>query len=212
VAKALAGVQALGGVGVVLGVGIGEHEGEYAAARRPFVGRADRLERAVAEVRGHWTEGPERYRQRPVPPAVPIWFAGRTHPAIARAARLGDGWTPMLLSAAQYRRRVAWLDEELEAAGRPRAAVRRAVTTWVSVDDDLGRAVADGTAWLGSLFGRPAGAFARRLVAGGPAACAEAVAELRAAGAEHVILQVTADDPRPTLDRLLPALAPALGG
>ena len=77
---------------------------------------------------------------------------------------------------------------------------------FVSLDEDRLRGVAKGTAWMGSLYGLPPKAFDRHLVAGSPDEVAARVAEYRAAGAEHVAVYVTDDQPIDQFERLMAAL------
>ena len=59
---------------------------------------------------------------------------------------------------------------------------------------------------MSSMYGIPAKAFERHLVAGTPSQVADTVAEYRNAGAEHVALYVTADEPLPQFETLVDAL------
>jgi hypothetical protein len=59
---------------------------------------------------------------------------------------------------------------------------------------------------MSSMYGIPAKAFERHLVAGTPSHVAATVAEFRDAGAEHVVLYVTADEPIPQFETLVDAL------
>jgi len=63
---------------------------------------------------------------------------------------------------------------------------------------------------MGSLYGIPARAFDRHLVHGTATGVAEVVASFRDAGAEHVVVYVTADRPMDQFGRLMEAL-PAAG-
>ena len=80
---------------------------------------------------------------------------------------------------------------------------------FVSLDDDVARGTAKGTAWMGSLYGLPPKAFERHLVAGTPGEVAARVAAYRAAGADHVAVYVTDDRPIDQFERLLAALPSA---
>ena len=63
---------------------------------------------------------------------------------------------------------------------------------------------------MSSLYGIPAKAFERHLVSGTAAEVAEVVATFRDAGAEHVAVYVTDDQPLEQFERLVAAL-PAAG-
>jgi len=81
---------------------------------------------------------------------------------------------------------------------------------FISIDDDPDRARRRGTGWMSSLYGIPGRAFDRHLVHGTAAEVAEVVAAYRRAGAEHVVVYVTADQPMDQFERLVAAL-PAAG-
>jgi hypothetical protein len=63
---------------------------------------------------------------------------------------------------------------------------------------------------MSSMYGIPAKAFERHLVAGTASEVAETVATFRRAGAEHVALYITEDEPLDQFERLATAL-PAAG-
>ncbi len=60
---------------------------------------------------------------------------------------------------------------------------------------------------MSSLYGIPARAFERHLVHGSAADVAGVVASFRAAGAQHVVVYVTADHPIEQFERLVAALS-----
>ena len=106
-AKAFATLDALSGGRVILGVGAGHVEAEFAALGVTFRRRGALLDEAIDAVVAAWTdEYPEhdgsawQFRdlgQRPRPvqqPRPPIWVGGSTLPALRRAAERGDGWLP----------------------------------------------------------------------------------------------------------------------
>ena len=106
-AKAFATLDALSGGRVILGVGAGHLEAEFAALGVAFRRRGALLDEAIDGVVAAWTEeypvldGPTwparelGIRPRPVQqPRPPIWVGGSTPHAIRRAATRGDGWLP----------------------------------------------------------------------------------------------------------------------
>ncbi len=69
----------------------------------------------------------------------------------------------------------------------------RAVVVFVGVGgDEAGRR---GLEWMSSLYGLPARSFARHLVTGDARRCAAALGRYVEAGAQHVAVFVTDDDP-----------------
>ncbi len=106
-AKAFATLDALSGGRVILGVGAGHLEAEFAALGVDFARRGalldDAIEAVAAAFRDEFPEHDGRVwqlrdmglRPRPVQrPRPPIWVGGSTPAALRRAAARGDGWLP----------------------------------------------------------------------------------------------------------------------
>src|SRR6266705_2734505 len=106
-AKSFATLDALSGGRVIVGVGAGHLEDEFAALGVPFAGRGRRVDEAIDllaaaltdEFPDHdgptWTVHDLGLRPRPVQrPRPPIWVGGSTRAALRRAAERGDGWLP----------------------------------------------------------------------------------------------------------------------
>ncbi len=218
VAKQAASLQSLSGGRFILGVGVGSHPGEYQQAGIDFHDRGRLLDAGIADLRQSWSTGhgvdrgdpavggASQYRQLPEPSAIPVWVGGSSHAALRRAATLADGWMPLFLSPAQYGEAVEQLAKEVAGAGRPTETVTPAMVLFVSIDDDPVTGLDRGTRWMSSLYGIPAKAFDRHLVAGTAAEVAEVVATYRSAGAQHVAIYVTQDQPLDQFDRLTSAL------
>jgi probable F420-dependent oxidoreductase len=106
-AKAFATLDALSGGRLILGVGAGHLEGEFATLGVDFKRRGKLLDEAIDLVKKAFLDeypshdGPTwpvhdvgqapRPAQRPRPP---IWVGGSTPAALKRAAERGDGWLP----------------------------------------------------------------------------------------------------------------------
>ncbi len=222
VAKQAASLQTLSGGRLILGVGVGSHPGEYEQSGIDYHTRGRLLDAGIIELRRSWAsgqgvlrgdtedDGPARYRQLPEPSSVPVWAGGSSEAALRRAATLGDGWMPLFLSPTEYGHAVERLAKEVDRAGRPVGSVVPSMVLFISIDDDAGVARRRGTGWMASLYGIPARAFDRHLVYGTAAEVADVVTSFRTAGAEHVVVYVTADDPMDQFERLVAAL-PAAG-
>ena len=99
-AKAVATLDAMSGGRVILGVGTGYLEEEFAALEVPFDDRNERVDRAIRMMREVWSGAsvPPGNSALPLPvqqPGPPIWIGGNSRRAVRRAAELGDGWSPM---------------------------------------------------------------------------------------------------------------------
>ncbi len=194
VAKQAASLQELSGGRLLLGVGVGSHEGEYDAAGVPFHGRGALLDAGIDQLHAAWASADaEHYRQLPPVGTVPVWVGGSSEAALRRAARHAEGWIPLFLTPEQYAAAMDRLDKEADRAGRDPAGVTRAMTCFVSVGDEATNQA--GLDWMGSMYGLPAKAFARHLVAGDAPTVAAALEEWREAGAEHIAVYFTSDDP-----------------
>ena len=103
VAKSVATAAVLSGGRVALGVGVGWIREEYAELGSEFRTRGSRLDEMIPLLRALWAGGVVEHhgahyefgglRLSPAPPGpVPIYVGGASRAALARAARLGDGW------------------------------------------------------------------------------------------------------------------------
>ncbi len=222
VAKQAATLQTLSRGRLVLGVGVGSHPGEYEQVGAAYHRRGHDLDTGIGELHRAWasgagviagdvasTDATERYRQLPTPKRVPVWVGGSSEAALRRAAHLADGWMPLFLSVDEYGAAVERLGKETDAVGRASGTVTPAMVLFVSLDQDHARGVAKGTGWMSSLYGIPGKAFERHLVAGTPDEVAARVTEYRSAGAEHVAIYVTDDQPIEQFERLVVELSAA---
>jgi alkanesulfonate monooxygenase SsuD/methylene tetrahydromethanopterin reductase-like flavin-dependent oxidoreductase (luciferase family) len=219
VAKQFASLQALSRGRMILGVGVGSHEGEYVQVGADYHHRGHDLDDGIDDLHRAWASGEgadrgdttsavpaERYRQLPAAPPVPVWVGGSSEAALHRAATRGDGWMPLFLSVDEYGEAVRRLAKEADAAGRDPGDVTPAMVVFVAVDDDADAGRAKGTAWMSSLYGLPPKAFERHLVAGSATEVARQVTAYQEAGAEHVAVYVTDDAPLPQFAQLMAAL------
>jgi probable F420-dependent oxidoreductase len=108
-AKMLATADVLSGGRLVVGVGVGWLEEEFAAlGAPPFEARGAASDEALEIVLKLWTGSPASHvgrffrfddiRCEPLPlqrPHPPIWVGGHSRAALRRAARYGDGWHPV---------------------------------------------------------------------------------------------------------------------
>ena len=107
-AKELATIDFLSGGRCLPAVGLGaEDEEEYEACGTEKRVRVSRTEEAVHLIRRLWSEDNVTHKgnhfsltnvtvqPKPVQKNLPpIWFGGRSEPALRRTAKLGDGWLP----------------------------------------------------------------------------------------------------------------------
>lgn len=116
-AKAIASLDAASGGRVIMGVGAGYLEGEFAALGADFGTRNDVTDEAIVAMKAAWTgetvamKG-ERFEaagntMQPPPvqrPHPPIWIGGNSPRARRRTVDFAQGWSPMPLPAAGTKR------------------------------------------------------------------------------------------------------------
>ncbi|MBW3662487.1 MAG: LLM class F420-dependent oxidoreductase [Actinobacteria bacterium] len=100
---------------VILGVGVGSLQEEFALLDAPFDGRGARADDAIRAIRAAWGEAVPSYSgahysfdalvidPRAPRPDVAIWVGGRTARSLRRAVELGDGWVPFGLGLDEVR-------------------------------------------------------------------------------------------------------------
>ena len=176
-AKAIATLDLLSGGRVILGVGAGYLEPEFAALDADFEHRNDVLDDALRAMVAAWSaDDVDGVATSPRPvqqPGPPVWIGGNSKRAIRRAVELGQGWVPMPspASAATHLRtpgleslddlseRLRYLREQCDAAGRDAGEIdvafmpsgldmfARATPDAARVVDDIGALAAIGVTW-----------------------------------------------------------------
>jgi probable F420-dependent oxidoreductase len=129
VAKQAAEADILSGGRLRLGIGTGWNFIEYQALGMDWKTRGARQAEQVEVLRRLWTQDLVTFRGRfhdlkevsitpaPIQRPIPIWFGGSSDAAMERAARLGDGWMP-IMPPDEAEQKIAALRGHLEAFGR----------------------------------------------------------------------------------------------
>jgi probable F420-dependent oxidoreductase len=211
VAKQLADLdsRSRGRVSVGLGVG-GEFPAEFRAVGVPLSERGVRTDEAIEVLRLLWkgdrvshhgrffdfddvelrpvaTQRDTAHRMQPGGP--PLLISGRKEPAMRRAARLGDGWMPYLMSPSAYERSVRTICDEAQGAGRDLAGFEWMMYLYTSIRKDGDRARDDVATFLGRSYGeRPREMLDRIAPAGTPEEVARRLQEYVDAGVRHFII------------------------
>ena len=131
VAKEVASLDVLSHGRVILGIGVGWLEEEFAALGIPFEERAARTAETVRAMRSLWKDEAEpfegkffrwgRLESHPKPvqkPGVPIVVGGHTELAARRAARYGDGFFPGVTDESKLVWLLGIMREECKKVGR----------------------------------------------------------------------------------------------
>ena len=206
-AKQVATLDQLTGGRVVLAVGIGAYREEFEAhwPRRGAERRGDLLDEGLLALRALFTErvashaGPhyafdklELY-PKPVQQPLPIYVGGHNEAAVARAARLGQGWLPGWRPFEEVQQRTALLRRLTAEAGRDPHDVEAAVQFTLVIGRTPEEAAARYRATsmvqhrrsLAHSGRDPALAEANNLI-GSPQSLTDKLAFLEAAGVDHV--------------------------
>jgi probable F420-dependent oxidoreductase len=113
IAKRYGTLDVVSGGRLILGLGVGTLEEEFALLGAPFADRGARADDAIAALRASLGvrvptyHGPfydfEGFVIEPhaVQSRVPLWIGGKTKRSLRRAVTLADGWVPTALSVAQ---------------------------------------------------------------------------------------------------------------
>ena len=113
-----------------LGIGVGWNHIEYDSLDTDWKTRGARQEEQVEVLRRLWTEDLVTYSGRfhdlqevnivppPVQQPIPIWFGGSSDAVVKRAARIGDGWMPIMPPDEQAEAKLSDLHAHLKAFGR----------------------------------------------------------------------------------------------
>lgn len=210
-AKTLATIDQLSRGRVIVGLALGDALSFYRALGIDPGERAARLDETVEVMRRLWTEETVTFDGRftrlqqdpmepkPVQPAgPPLWFGARSPAGLRRAVRLGEGFVGAGgASIADFREQAAFVVNELNGAGRDRAAFTIAKKVYINVDRDAATATRRLTDWFRIHWGglTDGEALAARVgVAGTPAEVIARLAEVRAAGADLIILNPVLDE------------------
>jgi probable F420-dependent oxidoreductase len=202
-AKMLATLDVLSNGRITLGAGVGWMAEEFnAIGLDTYARRGAYSDECIRIFRELWTrDNPAfqgefhqfskvRCEPRPVQPGgIPIWVGVHTPQAIRRAARLGNGWQPLVqrppadLPPAEMREKIAQLRAFAREAGRDPQQITLAMGSSIQFSD-------------GAAAGQ------RSLFTGSPAQIVEAIQQYQELGVQNF----RCDFPSPSFDALLQAM------
>ena len=220
-AQVLASIDRLSGgrLAVAVGAGFpGLSEVEYAASEVPWARRFARLDDTVALWRQLWNTKESSSFHGAVlhlddipagmtpfsAPGPPVWLAGDTTGARARAGRLYDGWLPYPPTPQGYRSGLTEVRAAAASADRTADAVTPAlfVTVLVTNDGDDARAALDHFATRTYGFGVDAVEQIQTFAAGTPDVVTARLASFIDAGAQHLVCRIGVLGPDGFIDQL----------
>lgn len=187
---------------LVLGVGIGgEDPSEWWACGVDPRTRARRTDEALQILRSLWTQEETTFegkyfrlnkvRMQPKPfreEGIPIHIGGRSDAALRRAARFGDAWTAIWISARRMREAREKIDEWAAAEGRDPTRIGLGLQFWHAVDDDREAARERLARRMEGFYQVPYERFERYAPCGRPEEIAEFLAPYLEAGCDHLNL------------------------
>jgi probable F420-dependent oxidoreductase len=130
IAKQAAEADLLSGGRLRLGIGVGWNHVEYESLGTDWHTRGARQAEQVEVLRRLWSgelvDFDGRFHQLkavnivppPIQRPIPIWFGGFSDNVVKRAARLGDGWMPIMPPDAAAEQKLAMLRKEMGKHGR----------------------------------------------------------------------------------------------
>jgi probable F420-dependent oxidoreductase len=163
IAKQAAEADLLSGGRLRLGIGLGWNHVEYEALGVEWKTRGARQAEQVEVLRRLWSGDVVSFTGRfhhlkdvsivppPLQHPIPIWFGGSSDAVVTRAARLGDGWMPIMAPDAQAELKLGALKEQLKSFGRDRA--KFGIEAWLRMhgpDHQAWAAAVDGWRRLGA--------------------------------------------------------------
>jgi alkanesulfonate monooxygenase SsuD/methylene tetrahydromethanopterin reductase-like flavin-dependent oxidoreductase (luciferase family) len=230
-AKEFAGVDRISGGRLVLALGVGgDYPGEFEATGVPLERRGRRTTESIEILRRYFSGerfsyAGELFRLDGVrldpPPArpggPPLWVAGRSELTLRRAALLGDGFLPYMVTPDRCGQMFEFVREAAERDGRELPqGYAWAVYVYVVLGGDADEARRRGDEHLAWRYAEPrfTGDLAGKyVVAGGSEDCAEGLLRFAEAGCTHLVLllvRATGEPPLEALEGFADAVLPRL--
>ncbi len=206
VARQLATLNTIAPGRILLGVGVGgedRHEIEVCGVDPKTRGR--RTDESLTLLRQLATGAPvtsigeffqvDEAQIRPaIDPPIPILIGGRSDAALARTARIGDGWIAAWCSVRRFTEALAMVDEMAATAGRIDVPWVHGYQPWVGVADTPARARELVAAEMEAFYKVPFEAFEKYTPYGTAQDVADAMRPYAEAGASIINMKVVAED------------------
>ena len=209
-AHALATLDYLSGGRFIFGIGVGERgfrPNEFAVAGVPHKHRGritdenlrllQRLftESAVTHDGTHFKAEAVTIEPKPVRPGgIPFWIGGRAEASLRRAAELGAGWIPALITPDDFREGWTRLGEYAVAVGRDPARITGAIHIFASIGPSYEAAASVLAPAIEAIFHAPLAHFAPLCLVGTADQWVEQIGRYAEVGVRHVnVLLYTQD-------------------
>ncbi len=209
-AHTLATLDYLSGGRFILGVGVAQRDlrpNEFVVAGVPierrgritneYLGLLQRLftESGVTHDGPYFNGEALTIEPKPVRPGgIPFWIGGRADGSLRRAAALGAGWIPTLITPADFRQGRDRLDEYAVAAGRDPTSITGAIHVFAAIGSSYEAAAGVLAPGIEAIFHAPFAHFAPLCLVGTPEQWLEQIGRFAEAGVRHVnVLLYTQD-------------------
>jgi len=208
VAKVVATVDRLMGAGhFIFGVGVGgEFPPEYEACGVPVKQRGGRANEGIEVIKRLWSGEPVEHRgkyfsfgkitmqPKPLTPGgPPIWVGGRAESALRRAAALGEGWMPYVVTPKRVAEGLEFIAREAAVAGRSFERFGTMIHLFTALGPTYEAALDVAAQNLGKRYATDFREPAKRYAAiGRPADVAARVAEFIKAGIRDIGVDIVA--------------------
>jgi alkanesulfonate monooxygenase SsuD/methylene tetrahydromethanopterin reductase-like flavin-dependent oxidoreductase (luciferase family) len=206
VAKMVITADRLIGAGhFIFGVGVGgEFPPEYEACGIPLKQRGGRANEAIEIIKRLWTGEPVEYHGKyfsfgkitmspkpRTPGGPPVWVGGRAEAALTRAARLGDGWMPYVVTPKRVAAGLEFIAREAEKTGRKFERFGTALHLFVTLGPTYEDALEVAAKYLSKRYAMDFREPAKRYAAvGKPADVAARIDEFVKAGIRDINIDV----------------------
>lgn len=137
-----------------------------------------------------------------IDPHVPLIIGGRSDAALARAARLGDGWVGAWCSPRRFIEATSLIDEMAAEHGRTNVAWQHGYQPWCGVADTVERARELVAEAMEGFYKVPFEAFEKYTPYGTPDMVADAMRPYVEAGASMINLKVVAESDQASIDAI----------
>ena len=206
VARQLATMHTIAPGRIMLGIGVGgedRHEIEVCGVDPRTRGR--RTDESLALLRqlgtgepvtsiGEFFQVDEAIIRPAIEPAIPILIGGRSDAALARTARIGDGWIGAWCSVRRFTEAVTGIEEMAAASGRLDVPWIHGYQPWVGVAETAARARELVAAEMEAFYKVPFEAFEKYVPYGTADDVAAALRPYVDAGCSVMNLKIVAED------------------
>lgn len=206
VARQLATMHTIAPGRIMLGIGVGgedRHEIEVCGVDPRTRGR--RTDESLALLRqlgtgepvtsiGEFFQVDEAIIRPAIDPAIPILIGGRSDAALARTARIGDGWIGAWCSVRRFTEAVTGIEEMAAASGRLDVPWIHGYQPWVGVAETAARARELVAAEMEAFYKVPFEAFEKYVPYGTADDVAAALRPYVDAGCSVMNLKIVAED------------------